>query len=340
MERGNPTDLIFPFFLFIVGVSIVFAFKKRSDEGKSNARLHYKIVKRSIILFGIGLLLEIFPFYNIWTAAWFDPGTTRIMGVLQRIAICYLVAGIVFLHTGWKEQTIITACILFGYWALMTLVNVPGCDVMSLNDHACNLAAYIDRLVLTEAHIWDQSKVFDPEGLLTTLPAIATTLAGVLSGQWLLSDRPQQKKAIGMLWFGGGLTALGWLWSNWFPLNKSLWTSSYVVYTAGIAILLLAVFYWMIDIKGYQRWAKPFFIFGTNAIALYVGTTVVGKIFDIAEMSAPNDTTISLQSKVFDIVFVPLASPTNASLLYAIAFVLIWLFLMWLLYRKKIVVKI
>ena len=334
------TDLIFPFFLFIVGVSIAFAFKAGSNERASKVRQHYKIVKRSLILFVLGLLLEIFPFYNIWTGLWFDPSTTRIMGVLQRIAICYLFAAVIFLHTGWKRLAAIAAAILLGYWALMTLINVPGCDVTSISDRVCNLAAYIDRLVLTEPHIWNQSRVFDPEGLLTTLPAIATTLAGVLTGQWLRSDRSPVEKVTGMAWLGLGLTSVGWLWSFWFPLNKSLWTSSYVVYTAGIALLLLAGCYYLIDIKGYHRWAKPFMIFGTNAIALYVGSTIVGKLLDIAELAAPNDETISLQAKIFETWFLPFASPMNASALYAAAFVLAWLFLMWLLYRKGRFLKI
>jgi len=321
-------------------VSIAFAFKATSNETALKTRLHYKIVKRSLILFGLGLLLEVFPFYNIWTGLWFDPGTTRIMGVLQRIAICYLIAAIIFLQTGWKRQAAIAAGILLVYWGLMTLINVPGCDVTSISDCVCNLAAYIDRLVLTEPHIWNQSRVFDPEGLFTTLPAIATTLAGVLTGHWLRSDRTMGEKATGLAWFGLGLSAIGWLWSLWFPLNKSLWTSSYVVYTAGLGLLLLAGCYYLIDIKGYQKWAKPFLIFGTNAIALYVGTTVIGKFLDIAELAAPNDETISLQAKIFETWFLPYASPMNASLLYALAFVLVWLFLMWLLYRKRIVLKI
>jgi predicted acyltransferase len=262
------------------------------------------------------------------------------MGVLQRIAICYLMAGLIFLHSTWKGQAIVATCILFGYWTVMTMVDVPGCDVTSISDQTCNLAAYIDRLILTESHIWSESRVFDPEGLLTTIPAIATTIAGLLTGQWLLSDRSVQKKAAGMFWSGIVLTAAGWLWSIWFPLNKSLWTSSFVVYTAGIAIVLFALLYYLIDIKGYRRWAWPFLVFGTNAIALFVGSTIIGRILEIVELPAPNDQTVSLQNKIFHTLFLSIASPINASLFYAIAFVLVWLLLMWLLYRKGIFLKI
>ncbi|MEP6787296.1 MAG: heparan-alpha-glucosaminide N-acetyltransferase domain-containing protein, partial [Acidobacteriota bacterium] len=171
---ATPADWVFPFFLFIVGISIALALGKQADEGKAGRTIHFKIIRRSILLFALGVLLEIFPFYNIWTAAWFDPSTLRIMGILQRIAICYLVASLIFLHTNWKRQTVIVLVILLVYWALMTLINVPGCEVTTLNDRACNLAAYIDQTILGANHIWEQSKVLDPEGLLSTLPAIAT----------------------------------------------------------------------------------------------------------------------------------------------------------------------
>jgi predicted acyltransferase len=222
----------------------------------------------------------------------------------------------------------------------MTLVNVPGCDVTSLNDPACNLAAYLDRVILGENHIWNQSRVYDPDGLLSTIPAMATTLAGVLTGQWLRSDRGGRKKALRMFLSGTALFVIGWIWSFRFPLNKSLWTSSYVVFTAGLALIFLAICNWFVDLKGYKKWSTPFVIFGTNAIALYIGSTIFGKTLDIVELAAPHDATITLQEKIYGAWFAPLASPINASLMYAIAFVLIWLFLMWLFYRKRIFIKV
>jgi predicted acyltransferase len=222
----------------------------------------------------------------------------------------------------------------------MTLINVPGCDVTTVNDKACNLAAYLDRAILGTNHIWEQSKVLDPEGLLSTLPAIATTLLGVLTGQWLRSGRANTGKFAGMLGSGIVLTLTGWIWSFGLPLNKSLWTSSFVVYTAGLALCFLAGCYWLVDLEGYRKWSTPFLIFGSNAIALFVGSTIVGKTLDIVELSAPNDQTIFLQEKIFNVVFLPLADAFSASFLYAISFVLISLLLMWQLYRKKIFIKV
>ncbi len=333
-------DWIFPFFLFIVGVSIAFALGKRRDEGNAGREIHFKIVKRAFLLFALGLFLEIFPFYNIWNASWFEPSTLRIMGILQRIAICYLGAALIFLHTNWKRQAVIAVAILFVYWALMTLVKVPGCEMTAAGDQACNLAAYIDGAILGTNHIWNQSKMLDPEGLLTTLPAIATTLAGVLAGQWLRSGRDALRKFGGMLGAGVVLIIVGWIWSLMFPLNKSLWTSSYVVYTAGLAVSFLATCYWLVDLKGYRKWSVPFIIFGSNAIALYAGSTIMGKILNFVELAVNEEQTISLQEKIFNTAFLPLATPVDASLLYAIAFVLVWLILMWMLYRKNIFLKI
>ncbi len=337
---ATPTDVIFPFFLFIVGVSITFALGRRVETGNINRAIYLKIFKRAIIIFALGIFLQIFPLYNIWQAEWFDPAETRIMGVLQRIAVCYLAAALIFLHTNWKKQTIIVVVILLVYWALMTLINVPGCDAATFNDKFCNLAAYLDRAILTKNHIWNQSKIYDPEGILSTIPAVATTLIGVLTGHWLRSDNENTKKAAKMIFAGVGLTFVGWVWSFLLPLNKSLWTSSYVAYTAGLALCFLAFCYWLIDIKGYKKWSLPFVVFGTNAIALYVGSSIMGAILNIVEVEVSPDNAISLQEMIFDKVFLPLVAPADASLLYAISFVVLWWFLMWLLYRKRIFIKI
>ncbi|MDQ6788809.1 MAG: DUF5009 domain-containing protein, partial [Acidobacteriota bacterium] len=320
--------------------SITFALGKRVAAGNVNRNIYLKIFKRAAVIFALGLFLQVFPFYNIWKAEWFDPLNVRIMGVLQRIAVCYLISALIFLHTNWKRQAIIAVALLFIYWALMTLINVPGCDVTTFNDKACNLAAYLDRTILTENHIWNQSKVFDPEGLLSTIPAIATTLAGVLTGHWLKSKRDDFDKTAGIFFFGVVLIALGYVWSFWFPLNKALWTSSYVVYTAGLALCFLGFCFWLVDLKGYRKWTKPFVIFGTNALVLYVGSSIMSLILDLFQLQSANGKIISLQEAIFNSVFLPIAAPVNASLLYAVSFVLIWLFLMWLLYRKRIFIKI
>jgi predicted acyltransferase len=337
----TPTDLVFPFFLFIVGIAITLALGRRVETGGVNREIYWKIVRRSLLIFGLGLFLATFPFYNFSKGEWLDLSTVRIMGVLQRIAVCYLVVSLIFLHTNWKQQTIIAGVLLLLYWMLMTLINVPGCEVTTFNDKACNLAAYLDRTILTENHIWRSAKVYDPEGLLSTIPAIATCLAGVLCGHWLRRKIDDNEKVSAMFFFGLVLAAIGWCWSFWFPLNKALWTSSYVVYTAGLALCFLGFCYWLIDIKGYKSWTKPFVIFGVNALALFVGSGMMARIMGLIRLpGAEEGKTISLQQAIFNNVFLPFASPINASLMYAISFILVWLFLMWLLYRKEIYIKV
>ncbi len=184
---ATPTDYIFPFFLFIVGIAIPLALGKRVEEGGINKNIYLKIFRRFALIFLLGLFLAGFPF--------FDFSTWRIPGVLQRIAVCYLIASLIFIRTNWKQQTFIAVSLLFVYWALMTLINVPGCEVTTINDKACNLAAYLDRLVFGENHIWRSAKVYDPEGILSTIPAIATTLSGVLTGVWLKQNELIWKKS-------------------------------------------------------------------------------------------------------------------------------------------------
>ncbi|MDQ3322904.1 MAG: heparan-alpha-glucosaminide N-acetyltransferase domain-containing protein, partial [Acidobacteriota bacterium] len=309
---ATPTDFVFPFFLFIVGVSITLALGKRVESGAVNREIYLKIFKRAAVIFLLGLFLATFPFYNFTKGEWLDISTVRIMGVLQRIALCYLFAALIFVKTNWRQQAVIAVSLLFIYWTLMTLINVPGCEITSFNDKTCNLAAYIDRRILTENHIWQSSKVFDPEGLLSTVPAVATTLAGILCGHWLRRKREGDETVAAMFFAGVCLTALGWIWSFWFPINKPLWTSSYVVYTAGLALCFLGFCYWLIDIKGYKKWSKPFAIFGVNALVLFVASGALGRIFSLINLDGANDKTISLQQAIFENVFLPFAAPVNA----------------------------
>lgn len=327
----TPTDLIFPFFLFIVGVAISIALGKRASQDDKKD-VYKKIVRRTLLIFGLGLFLNAFPFFEL--------STLRIPGVLQRIAICYLFASLIFLHSNWKQQAGIAGILLFGYWLVMTVVPVPGCELASVSDKACNLSAYLDRLVLGENHIWSLGKVYDPEGILSTVPAIATTLSGVLTGTWLKTARSGYEKAGGMFFAGTVLLAAGWAWSFWFPLNKSLWTSSYVIYTSGLALLFLGSCYWLTDLKGIRKWAKPFEVFGVNALALYIGAELAARLFDVIKVSGTGDSAIGLKEAVFANVFLPLADPVNASLMYALTYILIWLGLMWILYRNQIYIKV
>lgn len=324
----TPTDLIFPFFLFIVGVSITLALAGRVERGAKQRDIYLKIIKRSLIIFALGLVIYGFPSY--------DLSTIRIPGVLQRIAVCYLFAGIIFLKTGWRGQAAVAVALLLLYWIVMIAIPAPGYAAGDLSKEG-NLAAYIDRLLLP-GHIY--TPVYDPEGILSTVPAIATTLFGVLAGQWMASRRDAMEKAAGLFVAGAAGIIIGWAWGAWFPVNKALWTSSYTVLTAGMALQFLALCYWVIDIKGYKRWAYSFVVFGVNALAVYVLSSIVATIFDIWQFKLADGTAKSLKEISYDRLFASWASPVNASLMWAVSYVLLWYLLMWLLYRKKIFIKV
>lgn len=326
----TPTDLVFPFFLFIVGVAITLAFGSRVETGGAKRDLYLKIVKRSLIIFAIGLFLNGFPY--------FDFSELRIPGVLQRIAVCYLLASIIFINTKIRTQLAITIALLLIYWLLLELTAAPGFAAGDLSKEG-SLPSFIDRAVLGK-HVWAQAKVYDPEGLLSTIPALATTLIGVLTGHWLRTKNSSYEKVAGLFVAGSTCVALGWAWNSFFSINKALWTSSYVLFTGGLALHLLALCYWVIDIKGYRRWAKPFEIFGVNAIALYVGAGLMAELLGLIKVTGAQGTRIPLGSWIYDNLFASWASPVNASLAFAIVFVLVWLGLMWILYRRKVFIKI
>ncbi len=326
----TPTDLVFPFFLFIVGVSITLAFGRRVEEGGVKRDLYLKVIKRTAIIFGLGLFLNGFPYFQL--------STIRIPGVLQRIAICYLIASLIFLTTKIRTQLLIALTLLIIYWLVMTRVAAPGFAAGDLSKEG-SIASFIDRVILGP-HIWKQGKVYDPEGLLSTVPAVSTTLFGVLTGHWLRSERTRIDKVVGMFVAGAVCVVLGWAWNPFFPINKALWTSSYVLFTVGLALQLLALCYWVIDIQGYRRWAWPFEVFGVNALALFVGSGLMVKLMGLIKLPADDGTQISSQGWIFRNLFLSWASPVNASLFYAIGFILLWLVLMWLLYRKRIYIKV
>ena len=255
----TPTDLIFPFFLFIVGVAIPLALGRRVERGDKFRTLFLKIVYRTLIIFALGEFLAGFPYFHL--------STIRIPGVLQRIAVCYFFASLIYLKTRPRTQAIIALALLVVYCLLMKYVPVPGYGSGDLSKVG-SLASFIDRSVFGP-HIWKQGIVYDPEGLLSTMGALATTLFGVLTGNRLRCEtRTPIEKVAGMFIAGACCVMIGWAWNPWFPINKSLWTSSYVFFTGGLALQLLALCYWLIDIKGYRAWAKPFVVFGVNAIVL------------------------------------------------------------------------
>ena len=321
----TPTDLVFPFFLFIVGVAITLAFGRRVESGGSTRDLYLKVIKRTLIIFAIGLFLNGFPYFGL--------AEFRIPGVLQRIAVCYFFASIIFLNTKVRTQVAITIGLLLFYWLLVKFVPAPGFAAGDLTKEG-SLPSYVDRVVFGK-HVWAQAKVYDPEGFLSTIPALATTLIGVLTGHWLRTEKSRMEKVAGMFVVGAVCIALGWAWNSFFPINKALWTSSYVLFTGGLALQFLALCYWIIDIKGYRRWAKPFEVFGLNAIALYVGAGLMADLLGVIKVGG-----VSLGSWIYTNVFASWASPVNASLAFAICFVLVWLALMWILYRRKIFLRI
>lgn len=327
----TPTDLVFPFFLFIVGVAIPLALGKRIERGDDRRSLFIKVAYRSAIIFLLGEFLAGFPYFNL--------STIRIPGVLQRIAICYLFASIIYLTTRARTTAIIAVALLIIYWLLMRYVPAPGYYAGDLSKEG-SLASYIDRLILGP-HIWKAGVVFDPEGLLSTMGALATTLFGVLTGNRLRNQtRTPIEKVAHMFIAGVVCLIIGWIWNAWFPINKSLWTSSYVFFTAGLALQFLALCYWLIDIKGYKFWTKPFVIFGVNAIVLFVGTGLMARLMGLIKVPKGDGTKQSVHSFIYNNGYASWLAPNRASLAFAISFILLWLFLMWLLYRKRIIVKI
>ena len=327
----TPTDLIFPFFLFIVGVAIPLGLGKRVERGDRFRDLFVKIAYRSAVIFLLGEFLAGFPYFHL--------STIRIPGVLQRIAVCYFFAALIFIRTRPRTQAIVAVALLIVYALLMKHVPAPGYYVGDLSKEG-SLASYIDRAVFGP-HIWKQGKVYDPEGILSTMGALATTLFGVLTGHLVVrKDRTPIEKVAHLFIAGIGSMIIGWIWNAWFPINKSLWTSSYVFFTGGLALQFLALCYWLIDIKGYQRWTRPFIIFGVNAIVLFVGTGLMARSLTLIKVPKGDGTTQALQTLIYNHGFASWLGPNNASLAFAITFILLWLLLLWLLYRKNIIIKI
>lgn len=324
-------DLVFPFFLFIVGVAIPYSFTNRIARGDSKKKLFLQVVRRTVILFALGLFLSAFPYFNL--------STLRIMGVLQRIALCYFFSSAIFLAFNNRKQVSMAVFLPLFYWALMTLVPVPGYGAGVLGKDG-NLAAYLDRLILGTGHLYGPTRTWDPEGLLSTIPAIATTLIGVLAGEHLRSGRSQLDKAANLLFFGSLLTTIGVFWDFWFPINKNLWTGSYVAFTGGIALILLAAFYYVIGAKGHVTWTKPFIILGMNAILVYFLSEIVNLAVTSANVTLADGTSISLKTFVYQNYFASWAGPLNGSLIYAFSYLLLWVGIMAVLYKRCIFMKI
>ena len=324
----TPTDLIFPFFLFIVGVAMTFSFAHRRRRGHGHRQLWGKIVWRTLVIFALGILLNGFPFFD-WSAL-------RIPGVLQRIALCYFCAALVVLTLETRGQALVTGILLVGYWAVMKLVPIGGHAAGGLGPGR-NLAAYIDGALL-HGHLLHHR--WDPEGLLSTGPAVATTLSGVLVGRWLRSGRSAIERVAGLFVMGNAALVLGLIMDIWLPINKSLWSSSYVVFTSGAAMSFLAMCYWVVDVRHYRRWTTPFVVFGTNPILAYVLSSLMATAMMSWVVTLPDGSQEVLRPYVFETYFLPLASPPAASLLYAVLYVLLWLGITAIFYRRGVFIKI
>jgi predicted acyltransferase len=330
----TPTDMVFPFFLFVVGVSIPLALGPALERGASG--LPVRVLRRAAVIFALGLLLHALPFFPL--------ATLRIPGVLQRIAVCYLLAALLVGATrgarGWRVQAVTAGALLVGYWLLMTKVAAPGQEAGDLSPDG-NLAGYVDRLVLGSRHIWQATRVYDPEGILSTLPATATTLLGVLAGHWLRAGQVTGRagaQIVGGLAVGGvAAAALGWLWGLSFPVNKPLWTSSYALLMAGLAALVLAACHWVIEVRGRRGWAAPFALLGVHALTLFFLSSLMAKVLFIVRVGAGGP---RLQTWLFEHVFAPWASPVDASLAYALAYVLLWWALIWALDRSGLRLRV
>ncbi|MBL3656897.1 acyltransferase family protein [Fulvivirga sediminis] len=314
----TPTDLVFPFFLFIVGVSVSLSLKKVRYEKQHHSSRIGHIIKRSIILFGIGLFLNAFPFFHL--------ESIRIPGVLQRIAIVFLVCAVLFLKTSWKSQVIISIIVLLLYWLLMAVLPMSYNQNLLPGD---NLAAHIDAYFLS-GHMWSSTKTWDPEGLMSTFPAIVTGIIGMLAGQWLQLKQSKETMVIGLFVVGNVLIVLGLFWDMAFPINKSLWTSSYVLYSGGIALNFLAILYWLLDVK---RWRGKgwliFKAFGVNAIFAYIFGVLLSYGFGY-----------TIQVPFFRWLKTITGNPELSSLIYALFFVGVTFIPVWVLYKRRIFLKV
>ena len=319
------TDTVFPSFVWIVGVAITLSLGKRLEAGIPKSRLLLQAARRAAVLFVFGLLVYAFPHFNL--------GTQRILGVLQRIAICYLIASAIYLYSGVRAQILWIVGLLAAYWMMMTLIPVPGYGAGRL-DVEGNFAHYVDRMVLG-AHNYAPTKTWDPEGVVSTLPAIATALFGILAGHLLRLKRDLAERTTWMFVAGSLLLLAGLICSVWLPINKKLWTDSFSLFMAGLDFIVFAIFLWLVDGVGWKRPVRPAVIFGMNAIAAYMVSEGLAELLDSVSVGSG-----SLKQYIYRSWFAPLAAPANASLLYSICFVLVIYAVAYGMYRRGWFLKV
>ncbi|AXE18391.1 heparan-alpha-glucosaminide N-acetyltransferase [Runella rosea] len=317
------TDLVAPFFLFVVGVSIVFAYSKRKQDGSPKGELYKKIVIRSLKIFMVGMFLNLMPTFDFSDIRW--------TGTLHRIAFVFLGCAILFLNTNWKQQAWIGSIILVVYWLALTLIPTPGVGQVML-EPGVNLVAWFDSKFLP-GKMWQGT--WDPESILSTFPSIVSGITGMLAGRLLQSNFTPNEKVNYLMTAGVFSAALGYFWGLGFPVNENLWTSSFVLVTSGFAALLLGALYFMVDILGKTKGTQPGIIFGANAIAVYVLGDVLALVFYGAKFGEN-----SLNQHVVNGLINAGVAPNLASLLYALFFVSVNFIPAYWLYRKKIFIKL
>ncbi len=348
----TPTDLIFPFFLFIVGITTQLSLGARRAAGADDAAITRQVLRRGALIFLFGLLLNYFPFLqwgelpglkdpNVLQRVLYRLEHLRIMGVLQRIGIAYALAGLLTLRTTVKQQVVILAVLLYGYWWAMTLLPVPGLGgvqgMFVLHRPGMTLDAWVDRVVLTPDHLWvGGNRVRDPEGLLSTIPAIGTAMFGNFAGRWIGERGRSLAERINGLYAAGALGMMGGLMWNWvFPINKSLWTSSYALFAAGMACVTLATCMWVIDAHGVRGWTRPFVVYGTNPMIAFIGSGVMARmLYSILHVQYQGQRT-NLVEAFYQTALASWLEPRDASLAFALLFVAFWYgVLAWCLKRK------
>ncbi len=331
----TATDMIFPSFLFIVGIAITISLRKIKESGDIKSFLP-RLAKRVAILVLLGLFVNL-----LYEPNSLNFSTLRVMGVLQRIAIVYLFASLLFLKCNVRQIVYVSATILVGYWVLMSFGPIPGVGSPNLSVYpdggVNNMAAWLDSVLLGD-NAWIWSKPWDPEGVLATLPSIVTALIGVLTGYWLVSERSQLEKVKWMAIAGVALVAVGLLFGTFFPIIKKIWTSSYVLLAAGCSLLVYSALYWIVDIKNIYKWAIPLKYIGMNAIIAFVMSGSIDAILCKIQISS-SGADVPLKDLIYNIGFESWLQPINASMVYSIVNVSIWGLLTYVLYKKNIFLK-
>lgn len=352
----TPTDLIFPFFLFVVGITTHLSLAARAARGDDDATIRRQVLRRAAIIFAFGVAIQWYPFFQSGAIAGHPSPTivdrivarllvVRIPGVLQRIALAYLAAALLSWRASVRRIALVAGALLVGYWGVMMLVPVPGTGatgLAALAEPSGTLAAWTDRALFDWSrvglgnHLWDTSVTWDPEGALSTLPAIATALLGVLAGRWLAAPTPTHGRLAALFAAGALAMMAGLVWSWSFPINKNLWTSSYVVFTAGVACIALGTIAWLVDVQRRDRWTPPFVAFGTNPMLAFVGGELLARIIHSSLKIKSAGHRIGLEEWLSRDVFSRLLPPRGASLLYALLFVTLWWWILRRLYRRGV----